>query len=573
MKNPLCFTLIILTLATCQGCLENRGKVRNIDPGGTALQPMQIGISYYPEQRPREAWNLDFEKLVEAGINRIRIGEFAWSTMEPDEDVFDFSCFDDCIELASRYGLSVVMCTPTAAPPIWLVEKYPDILPVNSEMHRNTFGARQHRCYNAEAYIAQSSKIVSKLAARYANHPNVAAWQIDNEMGGEQKSCYCDNCRDRFHQYLESRYTDIESLNSRWGNAFWSQDYQRFDQIVLPRSYNATLMLKHHPSLELEFSRFCSESIVRFSDMQGEIIRGFNPQAIITTNRFAYDWGDNLDVFDLSKNLNAASFDLYSKEKHRIAFYADLNRSLCDRNNWVMEYGTDSPDLYNEFKLLESRGVQWLFLFKLNPFVSGMEQSNRALLTVTGKPSGNYAVVRKWTREGKSRKPYPAIDPRTGIYYDFDSSWAIFKEEWGSFQERLTYQSYVIDTVYKAFFSPDAPIRIFHSPEGFEKVHTLILAHQIIYNGPLEEALINFIKGGGTVITTNDLFWKNEDNVYMTTPPDIYREIGTPSGDFIMESPVNPILFHLGNGRLIMVPAESGLLEWTYVNKKYNGSL
>ncbi|MFO7669255.1 MAG: beta-galactosidase [Bacteroidales bacterium] len=557
---PFIGTLCILLLTP--GCTESVKKAAEAPAAGVAVSPMQIGISYYPEQRPRESWNEDFDLLVEAGIKRIRIGEFAWSTLEPGEGQFDFQCFDDCIELAQRYGIQVVMCTPTAAPPVWLVEKHPEILPVNADKQRNTFGGRQHRCYNAPAYEQYTRIIVHKLSARYAHHPNVVAWQIDNEMGGEQKRCYCDFCRDSFQLYLAERYVDVATLNKRWGNAFWSLDYQQFGQVTLPYRYNATLMLKHHPSLELEFSRFSSASIIRYCNMQASIIREYNPQALVTTNQFAYEWGDNLNSFELNLELDAAGFDLYTTQKHQLAFYADLNRSLNSGPNWIMEYGTDTPDLYAEMELLESRGVEWLYFFKLNPFPAGMEQSPASLLTITGGLTKNFQVIKAWNHNLEERRTVIMKEPETGLFYDFDCSWALAQEGWGSYRENLVYQACVIDTIYRALYAPGNPVRIFHTPGQFQKVKRLILPQQVIHRPELESAVLQFIHSGGTVITTHNLFMKNTDNVYLTRTPDIYEKVMNRPGEFFVDTPVESVEYSYGKGKLIVVPGDAGCEAW-----------
>ena len=560
--NSLQFIGILCLLLLISGCSETGRNSTAREKEGSEGPPMQVGIAYYPEQRPRESWNVDFEMLVNAGIKRIRIGEFSWSTLEPEEGHFDFHCFDDCIELAQRYGIQVLMCTPTAAPPAWLAEKYPEILPVNADRQRNTFGARQHRCYNAPAYKQLSRIIVDKLAARYANHPNVVAWQIDNEMGGEQKRCYCGICREHFQNYLAGKYEDVAKLNKRWGNAFWSQDYQRFDQVTLPYRYNATLMLKHHPSLELEFSRFSSASIVSFSNMQAYIIRQHNPQTVICTNRFAYEWGDNVNSYELNIEMDAAAFDLYTRQKHRVAFYADLNRSLNPQRSWVLEYATDSPELEKEMEELESRGVQWIYFFKLNPFPAGMEQSMSSLLTITGAPGPNYETVRQWNLKHRSGKAHINAPSGVGLYYDFDCSWALAQEGWGSYREKLVYQSCLIDTIYRAFYEPGKTVHILHEPRQIQKIKTLILPQQVIFRPDLELALLGFIESGGLVITTHNLFVKNEDNVYLTRTPGIYDKVMKRAGEFFVEAPADVMEFAYGKGKLIVVPADEGYEKW-----------
>jgi beta-galactosidase len=321
-------------------------------------------------------------------------------------------------------------------------------------------------------------------------------------------------------------------------------------------------MLKHHPSLELEFSRFSSASIIRFCKMQTSIIREYNPQAVVTTNQFAYEWGDNVNSYELNLELDAAGFDIYSTHKHQLAFYADLNRSLNAGQNWIMEYGTDSPDLYREMELLESRGVQWLYFFKLNPFPAGMEQSAVSLLTITGGLTKNFQVIKQWNRNLKERSPVIMKEPEIGLFYDFDCSWVLAQKGWGSYKENLVYQAFVIDTIYQALYAPGNPFRIFHTPEQFQKVKTLILPQQVIHRPELESAVLKFIHSGGKVITTHNLFMKNRDNVYLTGTPDIYEEVMNRPGEFFVEIPGEALEYSYGKGKLIVVPGNAGCDTW-----------
>ncbi len=317
---------------------------------------MKLGVAYYPEHRGPDRWAVDHFKARAAGIRRVRVGEFAWSRMEPQPGAYDWEWLDRSIERAAEQGIEIVLCTPTACPPIWLVERYPEVLPVDRTGRRTGFGARQHRCYNAPAYVAHSARIVEALGERYGAHPNVVAWQLDNEFGGERKRCYCDHCRRAFQADLAARYGDIGALNERWGTVFWSQEYQRWDQIPVPLQHAADLQMRHHPSLELAFFRFSSASIVRYCRMQAELLRKHTGARPITTNAFLFKWGDNLDWYELFAGLDAAGIDIYSERPHEIAFCLDFARSLVPGAVWVMEYGTRSDNLRAEMDLLAARG-------------------------------------------------------------------------------------------------------------------------------------------------------------------------------------------------------------------------
>src|SRR6266542_3737057 len=168
---------------------------------------IRLGVAYYPEQWPRERWALDAQLMADVGLSLVRMGEFAWAQLEPEPGRFEAAWLDDAIDLFARRGLDVVLGTPTAAPPLWLVREHPDVVPLATD------------------------RIVSALGERFGHDDRVCAWQIDNELGGR---CYCDHCRSAFRLWLERKYEQIELLNESWGTAFWSQRYDDWDDIGLP---------------------------------------------------------------------------------------------------------------------------------------------------------------------------------------------------------------------------------------------------------------------------------------------------------------------------------------------------
>lgn len=536
-----------------------------------SAQHLQIGVSYYPEHVSRESWPTDFRKMKDAGIKRIRIGEFAWSSLEPEQGVFRWNWLDDVLDLAGDFGIQVVLCTPTAAPPIWLSENYPLSLPVNEVGYRNPYGCRQHRCYNSPAYQKHSDIIVTELARRYGSHPNVMAWQLDNEFGGEQKFCYCDYCKKEFQEFLRSKYGSIKELNRRWVNSFWSGEYQRFDQIRTPGRYEATLWLKNHPSLELEFCRFSSQSIVGYANRHISIIRQHAHNQPITTNRSTFAWGDNLEWYSLVENLDFAGFDLYSNKLYELAFYADFNQSLKQGQSWLMEYSVHSKNLYSELEMMQARGVDWLFLFKFRPFAAGQEQGMNSLLTITGEPTGNYHIIGKWGEE--QPEVSSLAEPEIGLVYDFESSWVNYIQTWGDYTDRLIYYDYLLHRVYKNLYRPDEAIRIQSPRQSLKGLRVILLPKQILYNRILESNLQEFIHKGGTAIITNDFFWKNQDNVYLTELPEFYtRVLGVEDNNFIHAGDREPLVLRehvYGKGKVVMVNRNADNKGWNEIIDKY----
>ena len=193
---------------------------------------MKLGVCYYPEQWDESMWAADARRMVETGLSVVRIGEFAWSLIEPQAGRFEWAWLDRAIATLADAGLQIVLCTPTAAPPIWLVQRHPDMLAVGVDGRTKGFGSRRHACFSSDAFHAASASVVTAMAERYGQHPAVIAWQTDNEYGCHDTTVsYSPNALLRFRAWLVLRYGEIERLNEAWGNVFWSMRYAAFDDV------------------------------------------------------------------------------------------------------------------------------------------------------------------------------------------------------------------------------------------------------------------------------------------------------------------------------------------------------
>src|SRR3954470_5634837 len=193
---------------------------------------MKIGTYYYPEQWPREQWERDFDRIQSMGLQIVHMAEFAWFTLEPQPGKFDFGWLDDCMEMARKRKLDVILCTPTAAPPIWLSQQHPDILPMDRHGTRERHGGRRHYSPTSSAFRDATRRIVTAMADHFGRHESVIGWQIDNEYGGAFDQS--PETHAAFQEWLRRKYGTIEQLNQAWGNQFWNQYYTAFDQILMP---------------------------------------------------------------------------------------------------------------------------------------------------------------------------------------------------------------------------------------------------------------------------------------------------------------------------------------------------
>ena len=266
---------------------------------------MDLGVCYYPEHWPEATWAPDAKRMKDLGLTWVRIGEFAWSRLEPTPGELQLEWLDRAIDTLGEAGLRVVLGTPTATPPKWLVDEYDDVLQIGADGHVRKFGSRRHYCFNSASYQEETTRIVSLLGKRYGTHAAVQAWQTDNEYGcHDTVRCYCENCRKAFRVWLEHKYKNVAALNEAWWNVFWSMEYRSFDEIDLP---NRTVT-EPNPSHALDFYRFSSDSVVAYNKVQCEIIRQYS-SAPITHNAMIF-FGD-YDHFKLAEDLDILTWDSY----------------------------------------------------------------------------------------------------------------------------------------------------------------------------------------------------------------------------------------------------------------------
>ena len=305
---------------------------------------MIFGVDYYPEHWDKSEWENQARLMREGGFNTVRIGEFAWALIEKREGEFDFTLFDEAIEVLKKEEIKVILCTPTAAPPKWLSDKY-DILQRDKYGREKGWGSRRESCANNPYYIEKSKIIVEKMAEHYADNPDVIAWQIDNEFGCHGSTrCYCEHCRKSFSEWLKVRYGSIDELNDKWGNVFWSLNYSSFDDVILP-AYNSCEgtfgnTMSHNPALDLEFRRFSSDSWVRYQKMQADILRKYT--SVPVTHNLMGHFSD-ISAYDLAADLDFVSWDNYpdnqwgTSEYEYVSMAHENMRGAKDKNFVVME--------------------------------------------------------------------------------------------------------------------------------------------------------------------------------------------------------------------------------------------
>lgn len=410
-----------------------------------------LGVCYYPEHWPEAWWREDAARMRDMGIGVVRIGEFAWSRIEPRRGEFDWSWLDRAVATLAEAGLRIVLGTPTACPPKWLVDELPDILPADRHGRPRRFGSRRHYCFSSPAYRQEARRIVAAMAGRYGDHPAVVAWQTDNEFGcHDTVESYSRAAADGFRRWLRARYRDVAALNDAWGTVFWSQRYDDFDQVDPP----AATVTEANPAHRLDFRRYSSDQVVAFNAEQVAILREASPGRPITHNFMGLF--TDFDHFAVARELDAASWDsyplgfleqgpygrrdraAYRRQGHPdfAGFHHDLYRRVGRGRLWVMEQqpGPVNWAAHNAAPLpgmvrlwlweAIAHGAELTSIFRWRRAPFGQEQMHAALLGADGADDRAAGELRQVRDELTRLPPMPASQPaRVALAFDYEACW------------------------------------------------------------------------------------------------------------------------------------------------------
>ncbi len=388
-----CITLVLM-IGFYSIEAQHRGE------GYVGQKKLYLGVAYYPE-----VWNDlniqdDIDRMRELNINVVRMGEFSWALFEPKEGKYDFQWLHSIIDQLHTNGIDVILGTPTATPPVWMAERYPEIFRTEENGQRLAHGARRNCSYSSKTYRAFCRKICGELAREFGKKNGVIAWQTDNEF--TLKADYSDETRSLWHAWLEERYGSVDSLNRLWATNLWSQRYQKFQQIPMPR-----INIWHHPSLQLEWKRFTNYQVQEFQKIQVEAIRKHS-KLPVTHNTMP---GQELNYPELFNDLDfVATNNYHSFQKYtRVQSNYDRARSYGKGMHWLFETAPNhsgggpkgrtwfihQPEgalraaLWMNYALGGQGSLFWLW--RQHP--AGHEMPHGAILSAWGKPAANYKDI------------------------------------------------------------------------------------------------------------------------------------------------------------------------------------
>lgn len=551
------------------------------------FKEMTAGVCYYPEHWPKEMWRDDLRRIREAGISVIRIAEFAWTIFEPVEGTFSFDFFDEFLAVAEEEGIKVIFGTPSATPPAWLTEKYPEVLNARKDGVLLRHGGRRHYNYNSPVYRKLTARIVEQLARHYGQHPCLVGWQIDNELNCETSEFYSEADHAAFRSFLKEKYGTLDKLNAAWGTVFWSETYTDWEQLHCPRP---VINNGDNPHLMLDYRRFVSASCLTFAGMQAEIIRKYKkPGDFITTNGLFGDMDnhklqqDSLDIYTYDSYPNFA-FEIDRDPKHS----KDLNdrkwtrnltetRSVCPHfgimeqqsggGGWTsrMEMPAPRPGQLTLWAMQSvAQGADFISFFRWRTCAFGTEMYWHGILDYDGRDNRKLAEVKDFISKMKTLDPVCGAENAAGfaLLKDYDN---IFDSETDIWHRRIASASE--KEIFAASELNHTPYNIVYMKEETELAElaaykVLVYPHPFIMSEKRAEVLKQYVANGGTLIVGCRSGLKDMNGKCVMLPqPGLLQELtGTDVRDFTYTSPNEDEIFAVWNGEKLMTPVFNDVL-------------
>jgi beta-galactosidase len=492
---------------------------------------MHYGGDYNPEQWPEEIWHDDVRLMREAGVTMVSLGIFAWSRIQPAEGVFDFEWLDTVIDLLHEGGIAVDLATATASPPPWATTAYPQMLPQDENGATYWPGSRQQFAPSSPEYRRLAAELVTAIANRYAKHPAVVLWHVNNEYGCHLNYDYSDNAAVAFRAWLLAKYETIDTLNAAWGTDFWSQRYTSFDEIVPPRK----APYSRNPAGELDFKRFTSDTLLELFLMEKRIIREAGATQPVTTNFMGAF--PPADYWRWAREMDVITDDCYpdpnDPESFRAAAFArDLMRSLKPDTPWLlMEQAsnalnwrpTNAPKAPGQMAALSmqaiARGADGIMFFQWRQSRAGSEKFHSAMLPQAGTRTRTWREVVEFGAELAELPPLPAgsRDAHVAIVFDWQNWWALANPDHPVVLDYLA----LVQRWYSAIHRQHVQVDLVQPTSDLTGYRVVIAPQLYLLTTAGADNLLAFANAGGHLLVTafSDLVDENDafrDGGYLT---------------------------------------------------------
>jgi beta-galactosidase len=479
-----------------------------------------LGTAWYPEQWPESCWDADLALMQQAGVRMVRVGEFAWSRMEPSEGQYDLDWLDHAITAAAKHGIYIVLATPTPTPPAWMTQKYPEILRMSEDGRLAEHGNRQHFNFASPKYWELTRGISEQMSKRFGHNRWVLGWQIDNEYAEET---YDPATKAQFQQWLKARYGTLENLNARWTTAYWSETFFDWSQIPIQTKYG-------NPGLLLSWKRLVSDTWRSYQKNQLDVIRAnSDPKQFITTNTMG--WFDGYDHYTVTQDLDLASWDDYVGRGHldpaANGAAHDLTRGFKRKNFWVMETQPGSvnwANINNSLDKGEVRAMAWhaighgadtVSYWQWRSALNGQEQYHGTIVGADGTPVPLFAEVQQIGAEFAKASlalTGTSVKSDVAILHSYDSRWAIgWQKHNGRYDPVAEIVSY-----YKPLRAISQSVDVIAPTAPLSQYKLVVAPGLNVLSDSAEKNLITYVQQGGHLVFGQRSGMKDDDNSLQT---------------------------------------------------------
>lgn len=568
------------------------------------IDHITLGVCYYPEHWDKSVWRDDLKRMKEYGIEVVRIAEFAWSKFEPRENEFTFDFFDEFMDMTVEENMKVIFCTPSATPPAWLSEKYPEILNADLDGHLIYHGLRRHCNLNSEKYRFFVSRITEKIAEHYSRYPNIVAWQLDNEINCECDLYYSESDHRAFREYLKNKFGTLDKLNAAVGAAFWNQTYTDWDEVHLPRRTNSGRM--GNPHIGLLEKRFISQTVISFFKMQADIIRKYTNAYITTNGLFGHiDYqklvGDVLDFI---------TYDNYPNFAYERRIDVSQQNGLKDRNssynltrarsispifgimeqqsgpsgwNFRMEQPAPKPGQVRLWTLQAiAHGADYVSYFRWRTCTFGNEIYWHGLHDYSNQPNRRTAELEKTYTDIQKIQEVCGSEytAEAALLKDYDNEWDAEADVWHGEADKISYDGW-----FKAFQKKHIPYDMVYVDDDTDlsellKYKMVVYPHPTIFTGKRARLLKEYAEQGGTVIFGCRTGYKDLNGICYTTPMPCHAAelVGAEVEEFTFLSPYDEKQYVNIGAKRVSAPCFNDILKitdgqavGTFENNYYSG--
>jgi beta-galactosidase len=477
---------------------------------------MFYGVQYYPEHWPEDRWAVDAQMMQEAGINVVRMGEFAWSALEPCEGKLDFSWMDRAVSLLDEHGIKTIMCTPSRTPPPWVFDRYPGVRNVGADGHIVNYGRRYTIGLSHSEFIQLAQRIDRAVVEHFAGNDAIAGWQVDNEVGGGN-DCFCERCRRRFHRYLEIKYGTIEALNAAWGEHFWSFHFTTWEEVPLPANNPSYFS---NPQLSLEYRRFLSGLNIEFTRWRSELIHKLDPGKPVTTNFQSFS-ARHTDYAQVAKVIDLNGMNHYPPRSPELIldYYRGARGTMLPVEQFTRLLPVDTgPGWMRLWAYMAiAHGACGVNFFRWRCCRWGQEQHRDGILPHDGQRARRYEELLHMGGEiARIGEKIDLTRPQSqaAIVLSFEARWALEAglgvREWDPAQDAIA--------IHNALRDRNVPTDALDPREDLSSYRLVFAPRLFCLDGPTADNLRAFVENGGILCLTAPSGVVDEYNVSFDTP-------------------------------------------------------